>query len=185
MIVSFFYVLQAPSIARSLLVPSSSLLHYVRPTPPTTAPTSILIPSCVAAVKGCKSPLTGKQVEVVAAGGIYNGAGLAAALSFGASAVWVGTRFIVSPSPLLSLPAGFSSPTRSRLTVLGGSGRLARSPGSRPRRRTHRHDPLRHLHGSPLAHYQDALRARLGGEQAGQDQGVDGQGYRPRWLRGC
>ncbi|ORY68037.1 2-nitropropane dioxygenase [Leucosporidium creatinivorum] len=57
-------------------------------------PTSILIPACVEAVKGRKSPLTGKQVEVVAAGGIHNGAGLAAALSFGASAVWVGTRFI-------------------------------------------------------------------------------------------
>ena len=59
-------------------------------------PTSILIPACVAAVKGKKSPLTGKQVEVIAAGGIYNGQGLAAALAFGASAVWVGTRFICS-----------------------------------------------------------------------------------------
>lgn len=31
---------------------------------------------------------------VVAAGGIYNGKGLAAALAYGASGVWVGTRFI-------------------------------------------------------------------------------------------
>ncbi|KAK7206661.1 2-nitropropane dioxygenase [Myxozyma melibiosi] len=57
-------------------------------------PTSILIPAVVEAVKGKKSPLTGKQVEVVAAGGMSSGKSLAAALMFGASAVWVGTRFI-------------------------------------------------------------------------------------------
>lgn len=45
-------------------------------------------------MKGKKSPLTGKPIQVVAAGGIYNGAGLAAALSFGATAVWIGTRFV-------------------------------------------------------------------------------------------
>eukprot|EP00932_Pfiesteria_piscicida_P019051 SRR837773.5886.p3 GENE.SRR837773.5886~~SRR837773.5886.p3 ORF type:complete len:189 (-),score=72.48 SRR837773.5886:67-633(-) len=48
----------------------------------------------VDAVKGRKSPLTGKQVPVVAAGGIYDGRGLAMSLSLGADAVWVGTRFI-------------------------------------------------------------------------------------------
>ncbi|KAK9481147.1 2-nitropropane dioxygenase [Lipomyces japonicus] len=57
-------------------------------------PTSILIPTVVEAVKGKKSSLTGKQVEVIAAGGIATGRGLAAALAAGASAVWVGTRFI-------------------------------------------------------------------------------------------
>ncbi|KAK9449015.1 2-nitropropane dioxygenase [Limtongia smithiae] len=57
-------------------------------------PTSILIPAVVAAVAGHKSPLTGRQVEVLGAGGIYSGQGLAAALMLGASAVWVGTRFV-------------------------------------------------------------------------------------------
>ncbi|KAK4046727.1 hypothetical protein OIO90_006458 [Microbotryomycetes sp. JL221] len=57
-------------------------------------PTSILVPACVEAVKGKKSSLTGKPIEVVAAGGVYTGASVAAMLSFGASAVWVGTRFI-------------------------------------------------------------------------------------------
>ncbi|ODV88430.1 hypothetical protein CANCADRAFT_146156 [Tortispora caseinolytica NRRL Y-17796] len=57
-------------------------------------PTSILIPAVVDAVKGRKSPLSGKQVPVVAAGGMYNGRSLAAALAFGAQGVWVGTRFI-------------------------------------------------------------------------------------------
>ncbi|QRW13252.1 Nitronate monooxygenase [Ceratobasidium sp. AG-Ba] len=59
-------------------------------------PTSILVPACVDAVKGRKSPLTGKSVFVVAAGGIHDGRGLAAALMWGAQGVWVGTRFVAS-----------------------------------------------------------------------------------------
>ncbi len=56
--------------------------------------TNILIPSVVDACKGAISPFTGEPVCVVAAGGIYDGRGLAAALSMGADAVWVGTRFV-------------------------------------------------------------------------------------------
>lgn len=56
--------------------------------------TSILIPMVVDLVRGKKSPLTGKQVSVVAAGGIFDGRGLAMSLSLGADAVWVGTRFV-------------------------------------------------------------------------------------------
>lgn len=59
-------------------------------------PTSILIPACVDICKNTKSPLTGKPVQVVAAGGIYNGKSLAAALAMGATGVWVGTRFILA-----------------------------------------------------------------------------------------
>lgn len=59
-------------------------------------PTTILIPACVDAVKGAKSPLTGGPVQVIAAGGIHNGNLLAASLMMGASAVWVGTRFVLS-----------------------------------------------------------------------------------------
>ncbi|KAH6634559.1 Nitronate monooxygenase-domain-containing protein [Chaetomium sp. MPI-SDFR-AT-0129] len=58
--------------------------------------TTILIPAVVEAVKGHKSPLTGKPVQVLAAGGIHNGQLLAAALMMGASGVWVGTRFVLS-----------------------------------------------------------------------------------------
>merc|ERR1712187_842421 len=57
-------------------------------------PTSMLIPAVVDVVKGKISPFTGEQVQVVAAGGIADGRGLAMALSLGASAAWVGTRFI-------------------------------------------------------------------------------------------
>ncbi|ETW85706.1 hypothetical protein HETIRDRAFT_414692 [Heterobasidion irregulare TC 32-1] len=59
-------------------------------------PFSILIPAVVDLCKGATSPLTGQPVAVVAAGGIADGRGLAAALSYGASGVWVGTRFVAS-----------------------------------------------------------------------------------------
>ncbi|KAL8291931.1 hypothetical protein RQP46_002189 [Phenoliferia psychrophenolica] len=57
-------------------------------------PSAILTPACVDAVKGKKSPLTGDPIIVIAAGGIHDGKGLAAALASGAAGVWVGTRFV-------------------------------------------------------------------------------------------
>lgn len=48
-----------------------------------------LVPQVVDAV--------GDAVPVVAAGGIHDGRGLAAALALGASGVWVGTRFVATP----------------------------------------------------------------------------------------
>ncbi|KAK0511241.1 hypothetical protein JMJ35_005814 [Cladonia borealis] len=59
-------------------------------------PTTILIPTVAEMVKGRKSPMTGDQVQVVAAGGLFNGQSVAAALMLGASAVWIGTRFVLS-----------------------------------------------------------------------------------------
>lgn len=58
--------------------------------------TSILIPAVVDVARQYKSPLTGKQALVVAAGGVSNGRSLAAMLSYGAVGVWVGTRFVAS-----------------------------------------------------------------------------------------
>jgi enoyl-[acyl-carrier protein] reductase II len=51
--------------------------------------TLALVPQVVDAV--------GDRVPVVAAGGIFDGRGLAAALMLGAEGVWVGTRFIATP----------------------------------------------------------------------------------------
>ncbi|KAF8919673.1 2-nitropropane dioxygenase [Mucidula mucida] len=59
-------------------------------------PFSILVPSVVDLCKNAVSPLTGEPVLVVAAGGIADGRGLAASLMYGASGVWVGTRFVAS-----------------------------------------------------------------------------------------
>ena len=54
-----------------------------------TVATMALVPQVVDAV--------GDRVPVVAAGGIFDGRGLAAALTLGADGVWVGTRFIATP----------------------------------------------------------------------------------------
>jgi enoyl-[acyl-carrier protein] reductase II len=48
-----------------------------------------LVPQIVDAV--------GDRIPVVAAGGIFDGRGLAAALALGADGVWIGTRFIATP----------------------------------------------------------------------------------------
>lgn len=54
-----------------------------------TVATMALIPQVVDAVEG--------KVPVVAAGGLFDGRGLAASLALGADGVWVGTRFIATP----------------------------------------------------------------------------------------
>lgn len=59
-------------------------------------PLSVLAPRVVDLCRGHKSPLTGKQVLTVAAGGIFRGKSLAAALCYGSDGVWVGTRFVAS-----------------------------------------------------------------------------------------
>jgi len=59
-------------------------------------PTSILLPMVVETCRGKTSPLTGGPILVVGAGGVFDGRGLASALSVGCSGVWVGTRFIAS-----------------------------------------------------------------------------------------
>ena len=54
-----------------------------------TVATMPLVPQIVDAV--------GDRVPVVAAGGIFDGRGLAAAIALGADGVWLGTRFIATP----------------------------------------------------------------------------------------
>ena len=54
-----------------------------------TVATMPLVPQVVDAV--------GDRVPVVAAGGLFDGRGLAASLALGADGVWIGTRFIATP----------------------------------------------------------------------------------------
>ena len=54
-------------------------------------PTTLLLPSVLDALHDA-----GADIPVVAAGGFFDGRGLAAALSYGAAAVGMGTRFLLT-----------------------------------------------------------------------------------------
>lgn len=56
-----------------------------------TTPTSLLLPAVLDALRGLHS-----EIPVVAAGGYFDGRGLAAALSYGAAGVGMGTRFLLT-----------------------------------------------------------------------------------------
>jgi enoyl-[acyl-carrier protein] reductase II len=58
-----------------------------------------LVPQVVDAV--------GDKIPVVAAGGLFDGRGLAASLALGADGVWMGTRFIATPEA--NAPHGYKS----------------------------------------------------------------------------
>lgn len=82
--------------------------------------TSVLVPKVVDLCKGRVSPLTGKPVIVLGAGGISDGRGMAMALALGASGVWVGTRFVNSKE------AG-ASPRFQRAIIEAGHGDTVRT----------------------------------------------------------
>ncbi|CAJ2501571.1 Uu.00g044240.m01.CDS01 [Anthostomella pinea] len=91
---------------------------------------SVLIPACADICKTYTSPMTGKPVALVAAGGVNDGRSLAAALVLGAQAVWVGTRFVAARESGASeyakkavIEAGFDSIIKSVIW----SGRLLRA----------------------------------------------------------
>ena len=64
-----------------------------------TVATMALVPQVVDAV--------GDKIPVVAAGGLFDGRGLAASLALGADGVWMGTRFIATPEA--NAPHGYKS----------------------------------------------------------------------------
>lgn len=76
-------------------MPEALLIVFVR--------LSVLIPACADVCKKYNSTLTKQNVLLVAGGGIYDGRGLVAALALGASAVWVGTRFVTAKESGASL----------------------------------------------------------------------------------
>ena len=60
-----------------------------------TVATMALVPQVVDAV--------GDKVPVVAAGGLFDGRGLAASMALGADGVWIGTRFIATPEARIAI----------------------------------------------------------------------------------
>lgn len=98
-----------------------------------TVATMALVPQVVDACRGRKN-FFGEDIIVVAAGGIYDGRGLAAALALGASGVWVGTRFIATPesaaSPLhrKNVLKARSIDTTTTLIYTGRPARVMRTP---------------------------------------------------------
>ena len=113
-----------------------------------TVATMPLVPQIVDAV--------GERVPVVAAGGIFDGRGLAAAITLGADGVWLGTRFIATPE--------------------------ARH-GARLQGRAAPHARGRHRH-QPRLHRQDAARGpqRVDAAHRGASRGAD-EVSRSRWAR--
>jgi enoyl-[acyl-carrier protein] reductase II len=127
-------------------------------------------------------PLVAQAVErvsipVVAAGGLYDGRGLAAALALGAQGVWMGTRFIASPK-------------RTRGSVPPGGGGGGR----------HRHGPHALLLGQAMRVRQNAYvedwerrpadiqpfpQQAIQSSRAGVMGGIGGQIERPRTRRSC
>jgi len=82
---------------------------------------NLLVPACVDVARRYHPPaLKGQVGMVVAAGGIFDGRGLAAALMMGAVGAWVGTRFVAS------LEAGCSE-MHKRAVVEAGWGDTVRT----------------------------------------------------------
>jgi NAD(P)H-dependent flavin oxidoreductase YrpB (nitropropane dioxygenase family) len=142
-------------------------------------PTTVLIPTVAKLVQGKKSPLTGQPVQVIAAGGLFNGNSVAAALMLGASAVWIGTRFILSDeagAPKAHQEAvrtsGFEDNIRTIIFTVGLpclSVYLALS--------------LTDIIGSSPPCSQEPLHPQLGGEPSRGDQAAHFQGYYSRRAR--
>jgi NAD(P)H-dependent flavin oxidoreductase YrpB (nitropropane dioxygenase family) len=94
-------------------------------------PTTILIPTVAAMCKGVKAP-SGRDVQVIAAGGLFNGQSLAAALMLGATGVWIGTRFILSEEAGASeahkeatKTAGFDDNVRTIIFTVSGDSEVS------------------------------------------------------------
>ncbi|KAL8787842.1 MAG: hypothetical protein Q9213_002029 [Squamulea squamosa] len=91
---------------------------------------NILVPACVDVARRYKpAMLEGREGLVIAAGGIWDGRGLAAALCQGAVGVWVGTRFVASQEAgcsLLHKKAVIESQWGETVRTLAVSGRPLR-----------------------------------------------------------
>jgi len=123
-----------------------------------------LVPQVVDAV--------GEVVPVVAAGGIFDGRGLAAALALGADGVWVGTRFIATPEA--RSVAGY----KEALLAAGEDGTLITRAYSGKPMRVLRNDYTNHFveHPEEIEPFPTQLRQSMGSGawHLGGDERTDG-----------
>lgn len=141
-------------------------------------PTTILIPAVVDAVKGHKSPLTGQPVQVIAAGGIHNGNLLAASLMMGASAVWVGTRFVLSEEA--GAPEAHKEAVRTasfddtiRTLIFTGRPLRVRKNPYIVNWETQRQDEIRELTSKGVLPYEKDLDSVMSGDMKEPPKGLD------------
>ena len=131
-------------------------------------------------MKNYTSPLTGKPVLLVAAGGIYDGRGIAASLMLGASAVWVGTRFVTakeSGAPEAAKRAIISADFDSTIKSTIWTGRPLRALATPYVRNweTSRSEEIKELTGKgiiPLYHDMDRLEKVGGITEEIEDQSI-------------
>ena len=143
--------------------------------------TSVLVPAVVAACRGRTSAHTGEPVYVVAAGGIADGRGLAMALSLGADAVWVGTRFICAVEARAPrrhqdavLAAGFHDTTRT-LIYSGRPLRLLTTPYVTHWERERQHDIRRMVAQGVIPVKQEMEERERAGDLVGDQWMLDAQ----------
>jgi len=126
-----------------------------------------LVPQVVDAV--------GDRVPVAAAGGIFDGRGLAAALALGADGVWVGTRFIATPE------ARSAPGYKDRLLATAEDGTVVSRAFSGKPMRVLRNETTRHYdeHPEELAPFPDQLMAAVSGGFLHLPEGDEATGVDP------
>ncbi len=132
-----------------------------------TVATMPLVPQIVDAV--------GDRVPVVAAGGIFDGRGLAASLMLGADGVWVGTRFIATPE------ARSAPGYKDALLLTGEDGTVVSRAFSGKPMRVVRNETTKHFDAHPeeLKPFPDQMMAAAVGGFLHLPQGDEAQGVDP------
>ena len=126
-----------------------------------------LVPQIVDAV--------GERVPVAAAGGIFDGRGLAAALALGADGVWVGTRFIATPE------ARSAPGYKDRLLATGEDGTVVSRAFSGKPMRVVRNETTKHYEDHPdeLEPFPEQLMVAASGGFLHLPEGDDATGVDP------
>jgi enoyl-[acyl-carrier protein] reductase II len=126
-----------------------------------------LVPQIVDAV--------GERVPVAAAGGIFDGRGLAAALALGADGVWVGTRFIATPE------ARSAPGYKDRLLATGEDGTVVSRAFSGKPMRVVRNETTKHYEDHPdeLKPFPEQLMVAASGGFLHLPEGDDATGVDP------